>query len=165
MLAESSTVAQAGRSRRAAGEIQPPADGPPDRRDDQAETSASSPRLTVPAAGKRGDGLPGKGKSPGKGATVRVNARSSARLGASAQQPQNDGDQPASVQRPRRGSKSKASSRGLWSRSAGAAKRQVAAAPLVSWPGAAVLLLAVGLGTWLPSQHSGELRDDLLPAV
>ena len=154
MPAESSTAGQARRSRLNGAEAQPPEADICDRRNEQAETSASSPRLDPLAAAQRSGGPPIKSQTPGKAATVRVNARTSARAGTSPQQPLKNGDHAPGSQRPK--ARRKADCSGLWSRSAGAAKRQVASAPLVSWPGAAVLLLAIGLGTWLPSQ-SGVL--------
>ena len=159
MPAECSTAGQARRSRHTTAKVPPPDADACNRHDKQAETSASSPRLGPSAAPQRSDGPPSKSQSPGKAATVRVNARASARAGAPAQQPPEDGDHaPLSSQRLQK-AKRKADNNGLWFRSAGAAKRQVSSAPLVSWSGAAVLLLAVGLGTWVPSRP-GALSCD-----
>ena len=151
MPAESSTAGQARRSRHTSTEVPAPEADTCNQRDEQAETSASSPRLEPPAAAQRSGGPRSKSKSPGKAATVRVNARTSAQAGTSAQQPPRNGDRAPGSQR-MQNAKRKADSSGLWFRSPGAVKRQVASAPLVSWPGAAILLLAVGVGTWLPSQ-------------
>ena len=164
MPTESSAAAKARRGRHANGATPPLVPDLPDRHDEQAETSSSSARVEEKPSADRSAGSLGKSQSPGKAATVRVDARTSIPLGASAQQPPWNGDHSArSSRQAQKGSKSKASRNGLWSRSAGAATRQVASAPLVSWPGAAVLVLAIGLGTWLPSQRGGEPQCALLP--
>ncbi len=162
MPTESSTAGQARRSRRPSAGAPPdepqsaPAE-PVDRRDEPAETSASSPRLDAPAPGS-----PGKRPSPGK-AAARGNGRTCARAGASApqhQQPPTNGEHPAKPQT-KRPSKRQTGGHGVWSPAAQAMKQQVASAQLVSWPGAGVLLLAVAVGAWLPSQGEGDCVQNL----
>ena len=162
MPAESSTAGQARRSRRVSAGAPSAFTEPIDRRDEPAETSASSPRLDAPALAERSAGSPGTvtgfAPSPGK-APACANGTTRARSGASAQhqqqQPPTNGEHPAKP-RKKRHSKRQAASHVSWSRAAKAMKQQMASAELVSWPGATVLLLAIAVGAWLPSQGGSD---------
>ena len=158
MPAESSTAGHARRGRRASAGKAPSTPAEPlCRRDETAETSSSSPRLEGQAAAERSAGSPGK--LPGK-AAIHADGRADTRSGASAlqqEQPPTKGKHSAKPQ-PDKTSKRQTGHRGVWPPAAEAVQQHVASAQLVSWPGAAVLLLAIALGAWVPSQREGDSR-------